>query len=99
MAEQRAQAETHADTAATAAALYFGDVMHARLKPMRHRFSYRVMSLLIDLDRLDAADRQSRLFGVNRPALYAFNEADHGRATDRACVSMCNVAPPSTVST
>jgi DUF1365 family protein len=61
-----------------AAALYFGEVMHARLKPMGHRFSYRVMSLLIDLDRLDAADRQSRLFGVNRAALYSFNEKDHG---------------------
>ena len=60
------------------AALYFGEVMHARLKPMGHRFSYRVMSLLIDLDRLDAADRQSRLFGVNRRALYSFHEADHG---------------------
>src|SRR5262245_9337779 len=32
------------------AALYFGDVMHARLKPFGHRFNYRVMSLLIDLD-------------------------------------------------
>jgi uncharacterized protein len=52
--------------------------MHARLKPMGHRFSYRVMSLLIDLDRLDDADRQSRLFGVNRAALYSFSEADHG---------------------
>jgi uncharacterized protein len=62
----------------SAAALYFGEVMHARLKPMGHRFSYRVMSLLIDLDRLDIADRQSRLFGVNRPALYSFNEKDHG---------------------
>ncbi|MBR0829802.1 DUF1365 domain-containing protein [Bradyrhizobium manausense] len=61
-----------------AAALYFGDVMHARLKPMGHRFSYRVMSLLIDLDRLDEANRQSRLFGVNRTALYSFHEADHG---------------------
>jgi DUF1365 family protein len=60
------------------AALYFGEVMHARLKPMGHRFSYRVMSLLIDLDRLDAADRLSPLFGVNRAALYSFNEADHG---------------------
>jgi DUF1365 family protein len=39
---------------------------------------YRVMSLLIDLDRLEAADRQSPLFGVNRAALYSFNEADHG---------------------
>jgi hypothetical protein len=61
-----------------AAALYVGEVMHARLKPVGHRFSYRVMSLLIDLDRLEGADRQSRLFGVNRPALYSFHEADHG---------------------
>jgi len=63
---------------ADAAALYVGDVMHARLKPMGHRFSYRVMSLLIDLDRLTDADRQSPLFGVNRAALYSFHEADHG---------------------
>ncbi|MBI5319539.1 DUF1365 domain-containing protein [Bradyrhizobium sp.] len=62
-----------------AAALYFGEVMHARLKPKGHRFSYRVMSLLIDLDRLEDADRQSRLFGVNRASLYSFNEADHGK--------------------
>jgi DUF1365 family protein len=62
-----------------AAALYFGDVMHARLKPMGHRFSYRVMSLLIDLDRLDDADRLTPLFGVNRAALYSFRESDHGR--------------------
>ena len=39
--------------ASNAAALYFGEVMHARLKPMGHRFNYRVMSLLIDLDRLE----------------------------------------------
>jgi DUF1365 family protein len=61
-----------------AATLYVGEVMHARLKPIGHRFRYRVMSLLIDLDRLDAADRQSPLFGVNRASLYSFHEADHG---------------------
>ncbi len=64
--------------ATDAASLYFGDVMHARLKPIGHRFSYRVMSLLIDLDRLAEADRQSALFGVNRAALYSFHEKDHG---------------------
>ena len=69
---------THGEAGDAAAALYVGDVMHARLKPIGHRFSYRVMSLLIDLDRLDEADGQSRLFGVNRAALYSFNEADHG---------------------
>lgn len=62
-----------------AAALYIGNVMHARLKPFMHRFNYRVMSLLIELDRLEDADRQSILFGVNRRALYSFHERDHGR--------------------
>ena len=61
-----------------AATLYFGPVMHARMRPMAHRFNYRVMSLLIDLDRLAEADRLSPLFGVNRRALYSFDERDHG---------------------
>jgi DUF1365 family protein len=78
MPEPSGQTRVPNNTADDAAALYFGEVMHARLKPMGHRFSYRVMSLLIDLDRLEAADRQSRLFGVNRAALYSFHEADHG---------------------
>lgn len=60
------------------AALYFGEVMHARIKPVAHRFTYQVMSLLIDLDRLDDANRLSPLFGVNRRALYSFHECDHG---------------------
>jgi DUF1365 family protein len=66
--------------------------MHARLKPMGHRFSYRVMSLLIDLDRLAVADRLSPLFGVNRAALYSFHEADHGMrdgSSLRAYVQRC----------
>lgn len=66
------------DIANAAATLYVGDVMHARLRPMGHRFSYKVMSVLIDLDKLDAADQQSRLFGINRAALYSFHESDHG---------------------
>jgi DUF1365 family protein len=70
--------KAEAQPADAPAALYFGDVMHARLKPLGHRFSYRVMSLLIDLDRLDEADRQSPLFAVNRAALYSFSESDHG---------------------
>jgi DUF1365 family protein len=73
-----ASVETQPGPANAAAVLYFGDVMHARLKPMGHRFSYRVMSLLIDLDQLDAADRQTPLFGVKRAALYSFRESDHG---------------------
>lgn len=36
--------------------------------PWAYRFSYRVMSLLIDLDRLDDADRMLPLFSVKRAA-------------------------------
>jgi DUF1365 family protein len=66
-----------------AVALYFGDVMHARLKPITaggvgHRFSYRVMNLLIDLDRLSEANRLSPLFRVNRRGIFSFHERDHG---------------------
>jgi DUF1365 family protein len=60
------------------ACLYVGHVMHARSRPVAHRFRYRVFSLLIDLDRLDEAARLTRLFGVNRPNLVSFHERDHG---------------------
>jgi DUF1365 family protein len=60
------------------ASLYPGEVMHARLKPVGHRFTYRVLNLMIDLDRLTQANRLSWLFGVNRRGLYSFHERDHG---------------------
>ena len=62
-----------------AAYLYEGHVAHRRLRPVAHRFRYRVISLIIDLDRLDAADRLSPLFGVNRGSLVSFHERDHGK--------------------
>lgn len=66
-----------------AASLYPGSVMHARLRTLpasrrTHRFQYRVLSLLIDLDRIDEADRLSPLFAVNRRAVFSFHERDHG---------------------
>lgn len=61
------------------ASLYVGDVMHQRMKPVGHRFRYKVYSLLIDLDRLDEADRLSPLFSVNGANLLSFCEADHLR--------------------
>ena len=61
-----------------AVSLYRGAVFHARLRPVAHRFRYRVFSILIDLDRLGEADRAARLFSVNRANLLAFHERDHG---------------------
>lgn len=61
-----------------AAVLYRGDVMHQRLKPFGHRFTYSVFSLLVDLGRLDEADRMSRFLSVNKPNIVSFRDADHG---------------------
>ena len=63
---------------ADAAALYVGEVMHARMRPVGHRFRYRVANLLIDLDRLAEAGRMSRFFSVGRFNLFSFHEKDHG---------------------
>jgi uncharacterized protein len=57
--------------------------MHQRMKPVGHRFRYKVYSLLIDLDRLAEADGLSPLFSVNRANVMSFHEADHLRGTDR----------------
>lgn len=63
---------------AAAASLYAGKVMHQRMKPAQHRFDYDVFSLLIDLDRLEEANRLSPLFSVRRFNLLSFNPKDHG---------------------
>jgi len=67
----------HWPTPKPAASLYVGDVMHQRMKPVGHRFSYPVFSLLVDLDRLDDANKQSSMFSVNRRNLVSFFEQDH----------------------
>jgi DUF1365 family protein len=58
--------------------LYGGRVMHVRLRPIGHRFVYRVFSLLIDIDRLDEADQMTPLFSIRRFNLLSFHPKDHG---------------------
>jgi hypothetical protein len=60
------------------ARLYVGEVMHRRFFPVRYRFAYRVFSLLLDIDRIDAAARATAIFSHNRFNLLAFHDADHG---------------------
>lgn len=61
-----------------ASGLYVGTVMHHRVKPVRHRLSYRVFSLLADLDELPRLDRELRLFAHNRFGLIGFRDRDFG---------------------
>jgi DUF1365 family protein len=58
--------------------LYDGVVMHQRMRPVHHRFRYRVFSLLLDLDELPAIASGSRLLKIERPGLLSFRARDHG---------------------
>lgn len=60
------------------ATLYVGDVVHKRLRPKPHALAYRVFSLLVDVDRIDAAAAASRFFSYNRLNLVSLHDRDHG---------------------
>ena len=64
-------------------ALYTGKVFHARTRPRRHSLTYRVFSLLLDLDEVEALSQRLRLFGHNRAAVFSFHDADHGDGTGK----------------
>ena len=67
----------------TSSALYVGEVMHRRLRPRIHHLRYRLFSLLLDLDEIDALAGRLRLFSRGRFNLFGFTDADHldGTAT------------------
>lgn len=58
--------------------LYSGRVMHHRLRPRRHRFVYRLFTLLIDIDRLKDLDRRLTFLSTERANLFSFYNRDHG---------------------
>ena len=58
--------------------LYPGKVMHKRVMPFVHAFTYRVFSVYVDLAELPQLHRRLRLFSHNRWNLFAFNDRDHG---------------------
>ena len=59
-------------------ALYEGLVVHERVRTRRHRLSYRVFALLLDLDEMHNLGNRSLLFGYNRRAVVSFWNRDHG---------------------
>lgn len=74
---QKEMSETESKINDSAAWLYHGKVMHARLSPKQHRFQYRVYSLLIDIDRQEEASKLSSIFSINRFNLTSFYPSDH----------------------
>lgn len=68
----------------TAGALYFGEVVHERRRPRKHRLRYSVFSLLADVDRLAELAAQSRLFAYNARGLFSVHDSDHGDTPDQS---------------
>ncbi|MGA9794413.1 MAG: DUF1365 domain-containing protein [Rhizomicrobium sp.] len=61
-----------------ASAIYIGYVTHTRVSPTRHAFRYRVFSLLLDMDEIDALASRSWVFTHNRAGIISFQDTDHG---------------------
>ena len=59
-------------------AIYEGEVVHKRLTPRRHAFSYRVFSFCLDVDEIDALDASLSHFSRNQFNLVSFWDADVG---------------------
>lgn len=60
------------------AALYWGEVRHVRLRPVRHQLRYSVFMLLLELDQLATITRRLRLFALDGRNLVALRQRDHG---------------------
>jgi uncharacterized protein len=58
-------------------ALYIGNVVHQRFRPLGHRLRYRVASLLVDVDEL-ATGQHPKLFSYNRFNMFSVHDRDHG---------------------
>jgi len=54
-----------------------GSVFHQRIFPFSHKFSYKTLSILIDLDELKNINKLF-FFSINKFNLFSFNYKDHG---------------------
>ncbi len=58
--------------------LYAGDVVHRRLKPLRHELRYRVFNFFADVDELPQLAGRLKLFSYNRFNLFSIDDRKHG---------------------
>ncbi len=59
-------------------AIYEGDVVHRRLRPVQHGLSYRVFSILVDVDRLVETSAKLKLFSYNKFNAVSLHDRDFG---------------------
>ena len=59
-------------------ALYRSTVMHHRVRPVKHRVTYKVFSLLLDVDEIPALAKKLKLFSHNHFNVLSFHDRDFG---------------------
>ena len=57
--------------------IYEGHLTHARTAPVKHNFSFPIYTFVLDLDELDALDKNVRFFGYNRGSVFSLYDVDH----------------------
>lgn len=62
--------------------LYAGHVVHKRLAPVAHAFSYSVFALCLDVDEIDRLSQGLLIFSRNRRAPLSIRDQDFSRGTD-----------------
>ncbi|MTI63466.1 DUF1365 domain-containing protein [Methylophaga sp.] len=68
-------------------ALYQGKVMHHRMQPVTHHFSYPLAMVMLDLDQLEQTFSRSRWWSQEHFNLISFYRRDYLGPTDRALKS------------
>ena len=59
--------------------IYIGKVFHKRHIPFEHAFTYRVFTLLIDIDDLPALSKRLKTFAFNRFNVFSLYNKDHAK--------------------
>jgi DUF1365 family protein len=57
--------------------IYFGHVMHQRMKPFRHGFRYRIFTLYLDLDELPEMQKSIGIISYNKFNIFSVYDRDH----------------------
>ena len=66
--------------------IYSGFITHKRFRPKKHFFSYKIFSLLIDLNEVENLGRKIKFFSYNKFNILSFYDVDHG-PRDGSCLT------------
>lgn len=67
-----------------AASICEGEVVHKRVRPTEHKLRYRVFSLMLDVDQIEAIAGNLSLLSLERFNIFSLRRSDHGYRDERS---------------